>query len=338
MAKITYAGTVGRSFAEGSLLLDRLADLPTPEKQVERVTRRIGAERVAEREAAVAAFAALPLAEKFAVPAGVEAPPLAVVMADGGRLQIRDAAGAEAAPPGPATVPKAAAEAAPPEAEGWEGEAGAASRTGHWREDKIGLLLTMGSDATDVDPCPEIPASFLDVVRIPKLVRELSRCVREGEDGVTEAGEPEAGAEALAEEAKYRPPVVRHRRVVASRQTWPAFALLLAQAAWASGFQGAARKAFVGDGSANNWELQRRFFGSFVPILDFIHALSYVFAAAMAGRRFAAGWAVYRQWIGWVWQGRAAEVIAALEARQAELGAAGADEPETSRAGWWRGR
>ena len=89
------------------------------------------------------------------------------------------------------------------------------------------------------------------------------------------------------------------------------------------GVPGGGRKAFVGDGSANNWELRRRFFGSFVPILDFIHALSYVFAAAMAGRRFAAGWAVYRRWIGWVWQGRAAEVIAALRARQAELGSRG---------------
>src|SRR5439155_1342365 len=101
----------------------------------------------------------------------------------------------------------------------------------------------------------------------------------------------------------------------AARANWPSFAPLLAAAAWALGFQGAARKAFVGDGSANNWTLQRRFFASFVPILDFIHALSYVFAAAMAGRKFAAGWAYYQQWIRWVWQGRVAEVIAALEAR-----------------------
>jgi hypothetical protein len=56
---------------------------------------------------------------------------------------------------------------------------------------------------------------------------------------------------------------VQRRQVIASRQTWPMFALLLAQAAWALGFQGAARKAFVGDGSANNWKLQRRFFGLF---------------------------------------------------------------------------
>ena len=103
MAKITYAGTASRSFAEGSVLLDKLADWPVPEKQVERVTRRIGAERVAERDAETAAFAALPLVEKFAVPAGVTAPELAVVMADGGRLQIRDEPGtgvAASRPPG----------------------------------------------------------------------------------------------------------------------------------------------------------------------------------------------------------------------------------------------
>src|SRR5262249_61506760 len=126
-----------------------------------------------------------------------------------------------------------------------------------------------------------------------------------GEDAVTDSDEP-AAAEALQAEATYEPPVVQHRQVIASRQRWPMFAPLRAQAAWALGFQGATRKAFVGDGSANNRKLQRRFFGSFVPILDFIHALSYVFAAALAGRRFAAGWAVYQQWIGWVWQGRVA--------------------------------
>ena len=88
--KITYAGTVSRSFAEGSELLGRLADCAVSAKQVERVTRRIGAERVAERDAAVAAYQALPLVEKFAVPEGVTPPDLAVVMADGGRLQILD--------------------------------------------------------------------------------------------------------------------------------------------------------------------------------------------------------------------------------------------------------
>ncbi len=143
MAKITYAGTVSRSFAEGGTLLDKLADLPTPEKQVERITRRIGAERVAEREADVAAFAALPLVEKFAVPPGVTPPPLAVVMADGGRLQIRDAPGNASTPPEPAPPAVAAVGETAAEAEDWEEENTTASRVGHWREDKVGLLLTM---------------------------------------------------------------------------------------------------------------------------------------------------------------------------------------------------
>ena len=226
LAKITYAGTASRSFAEGSVLLDKLADLPVPEKRVERITRRIGAERVAEREADVAAFAALPLVEKFAVPSGVTPPPLAVVMADGGRLQIRNAPRSGSAPPEPAPTAATAVGETVAEAEDWQEENTAASRVGHWREDKVGLLLTMTSEAAAADPCPEIPASFLDVVRIPKLVRELHKHVRDGQDAVSDAVEPEAAAEALEAEATYRPPVVRHRQVVASRQTWPAFASL----------------------------------------------------------------------------------------------------------------
>jgi hypothetical protein len=69
---------------------------------------------------------------------------------------------------------------------------------------------------------------------------------------------------------------------------------------------------------------------SFVPILDFIHVLSYVFAAALAGRKFAEGWSIYQQWIGWVWSGEVSRVIAALAERQLELGAPAADESATS--------
>src|SRR5262249_26029847 len=101
--RITYAGTVSRSFAEGSDLLARLADTAVSAKQVERVTRRIGAERVAARDTQVAAYQALPLVEKFGVPPGGTPPDLAVVMADGGRLQIWDrTAPPAAAPPPPA--------------------------------------------------------------------------------------------------------------------------------------------------------------------------------------------------------------------------------------------
>ena len=320
--KVLYAGTVSRSFAEGSQLLEQLADLSVAAKQVERLARRIGAERVAQRDAEVAAYQALPLVEKFAAPADVPAPELAVVMADGGRLQILDRTPAPPAPP-PACAGDAAVVA---EEESWDPEEAA---RGHWREDKVGLLLTMHSEVSADDPCPDIPPSFVDATRIPELVRELSRAVKRPAD----AGEPVAPAE-VADEAPqeapaYRPPRPGQRQVLASRRKWRAFAPIVAAAARARGFQQAARKAFVGDGSANHWRLQRRFFGSFVPILDFIHALSYVYAAALAGRLGAAGWACYRQWIGWVWQGQASRVIAALEERQTELGLPEPDDPET---------
>src|SRR5215468_1514289 len=213
-------------------------------------------------------------------------------MADGGRLQILDRSPPRAAPP-PTEPPPAAAAADP----GWDEEPPPAA--GHWREDKVALLLTMKSDVTAADPCPDIPAGFLDVVRIPKLARQLKKSGRATEDAVADSDEPEAAAEVLREQV-YEPPEVLTRQLVASRGCWPAFAPLVAAAARARAFQGAARRAFVGDGSANNWTLQRRFFGSFVPILDFIHALSYVFAAATAGRKFAEGWACYREWISWV--------------------------------------
>lgn len=79
-----------------------------------------------------------------------------------------------------------------------------------------------------------------------------------------------------------------------------------------------------------NWTIWRRYFSSFVPILDFIHALSYVFAAAMAGRPFAEGWSLYEQWIRRVWQGDVAAVIAALAQRQRELGVPHEADGDTS--------
>jgi hypothetical protein len=320
---------VSRSFAEGSELLERLADWPVSAKQVERVTRRVGNERVAERDAEVAVYQALPLVEKFQVPATVTPPDLAVVMADGGRLQILDRSAATAAAP---SLAQAGNDAVAPVAEAevdavWEEEKVPA---GHWREDKVGLLLTMQSAVSATDPCPEIPASFLDAARLPELVRALSRQVKEPEDSVGDACEGLTADEALPEPTRYQPPQVQQRKVLASRLRWPSFAPLVAAAAWAWGFQGAARKAFVGDGSANHWRLQRRFFGSFVPILDFIHALSYVYAAAVAGQSRVAGWLCYRQWISWVWQGQVTQVLTALQARQAELGLPEPEEPLTS--------
>jgi hypothetical protein len=323
--KIVYAGTVSRSFVDASQVLKKLANIEADEKQVERLTRALGEERVAERAAAVEEFQKLPLPKKFDVPQDVPAPDLAVVMVDGGRLQIMDRSGAATA----STAMAVATEAlAAPEHEDWEAEP--ADVKGHWREDKVGLLMTMTSTVAKEDPCPEIPKCFVEPTRIERLVRELKKNVKQREDAARETEEPEVVEQALSAEVEYEPPEVGERQVVASRCTWPSFAPILAAAAWQLGFQGAARKAFVADGSKNNWVLQKRFFASFVAILDFIHALTYVYAGAMAGKIFVDGWPLYTQWIAWIWQGQVAQVIAALAERQAELGKPAKDEAETS--------
>ncbi len=311
--KIVHAGVSAGSFAKGSKDLTVLAEVDVPVKQVERVTRRIGQERQEERDREVEGYQALPLVERKEMPQGVAAPALAVVGVDGGRLQILDRSDTEEVTAATETV---AAE---------EGRSGK-----HWREDKIGLLMTMDSAESASDPCPDIPEHFVDPTRILKLARELKKQPALGEDGLKEAAEPEIGAETLAETPEWEPPEVLEKRLLASRCRWPEFGPILATAAWAWGFFGAARKAFIGDGSDNNWTIWRKHFSSFTPVLDFIHALSYVFAAAMAGRPFAAGWKDYEHWISWVWQGEVEKLIAALAQRQMQLGMPEKDEAETS--------
>jgi hypothetical protein len=66
--------------------------------------------------------------------------------------------------------------------------------------------------------------------------------------------------------------------------------------------------------------IPRVHFSTFEPILDFVHALSYVFATAFAGCDLKAGQAVYRRWIQQVWQGRIEAILPELEARSVALG------------------
>ena len=95
---------------------------------------------------------------------------------------------------------------------------------------------------------------------------------------------------------------------------------MFATRAWELGMFASPRKAYVGDGSSWIWTIWKKYFKpfGFVGILDFIHALTYVYAAAMADRTETAGWPVYVRWITWVWQGQVARVIAELAQRQQE--------------------
>jgi hypothetical protein len=365
LSKILYAGSNNTSYQQAHGDLDHLAELDVSAKQIRRLCKRIGDERVAQRDAAVAAYQALPLAQRKSAPAGVVPPALAAVSVDGGRVQIferppggaaAEQASAEAPQPdvlvaataGPAVLAPGAASDAPAAAEDGKLSAEAAAgnaaaavaadeeedeqrRGRFWREDKVGVLMPMHSAVSAQDPCPQIPETFLNPARMTTLVRELKKRAPPQEDAAKPTEDPHVGDEALRENPqRWKPPEVQAKQVVATRRSWEQFGPMVAAAAWALGFFAAARKAFVADGAENNWTLHRQLFSSFVPILDFIHGLSYVFASALAGRGFKEGWPVYERWIQWVWSGSVEKVIAELAVRQAELGSPTKDEPEGS--------
>ncbi|MGH7441130.1 MAG: hypothetical protein ACREKE_00500 [bacterium] len=326
LQKIVYAGSNACSFSQGSQHLLVLAEVCVSTKQVERLTEQIGQERQAQREAATQAWLDRPLMQREDSPPDASVVDLGVVEFDGGRLQIRTWDGqAEAA-----TVSAVAGQEQPncptPQQAASSADSSAAdspatgpNRSKHWREDKVGCLLAMTSTVSDVDPCPEVPGVFVDPLAALKLAQEV------GHSGVA-PGTPFHEAQpqgAAAEEAcPQRPgrPEIEKKRVLASRKDIHAFGPLLAAAAVAMGLFGAARRAFVADGSGENWSVYKRYFPRWTAVLDFIHALTYVYKGALAGRTFQEGWPVYERWIGWVWSGQVERVIRELTLRQQEVG------------------
>src|SRR5262249_60262728 len=130
-----------------------------------------------------------------------------------------------------------------------------------WREDKIGLLLTLQSEASAHDPCPQIPKTFLNPAHMSQLVRELKKRAPPQEEAAQETEDPQAGDEALrANAARWEPPEVQAKQVLATRRSWAQFGPMVAGAAWALGFFAAARKAFVADAADDNWTLHGRLF------------------------------------------------------------------------------
>jgi hypothetical protein len=320
-AKIVYAGSNHTSYSQAEQALRVLAEIDVSDKQARRLCKTIGAQRVAERDAEVAAYLDKPLTERKAAPPGVTAPDLAVVGVDGGRLQIFERGAAPGSSPVAAEVIED--DVAMPE------PLTATPRPRHWREDKIGLLLTMTSKAYATDPCPEIPESFINPQWIAQLAKELGcQGAAKQERGESAPTSNESVAVVTARPA-WQTPEVATKNLVATRRPWDAFGPMVAESAWSLGFYGAARKAFLGDGAECNWTLWRNHFSSFTPILDFIHALTYVYHSAMAGKPQQQGWQSYTSWIGWVWGGEVEKVIEALRQRQGELGVATPDAKET---------
>ena len=140
-------GVLLKSFPQGQTAVEKLLELAVGRKRLERLTERIGAERVRERDREVRQVEQLTLMDKIGGPADVAPPVACAVMADGGRLQ---------------------------------GTAGNPESKTHWYEYKAGVCLELGNrlspeDTTlpDGDPCPQVPAFLLDLGAMETLTREI---------------------------------------------------------------------------------------------------------------------------------------------------------------------
>lgn len=286
LAKIVHAGATLPSFELAAKALRLLADVAISGRHVGRLTEAIGAELVVTRDERAEAHRTRKLGAH--VP---NVPSTVAVEVDGGRYQRR--------------------------AEG----RGCGARDPQWREDKVACLVTLESKTHDTDPQPEPPECFLD----RKRVARLTPCPTA--DGPEIVGESKVTAPPAVRSAatKWQPERLV-RTCVATTRDSEQFGRLVGAEAQARNFEMARRRAFVGDGQAYNWSIQTRWFAEYVPIVDFIHVLGYVWQAARAvGGSEAEQWDRYARWLRGCWQGRVSDVLVELDAEQERIGAAPED-------------
>jgi len=306
--RIVFAAAQGVSFEDAAEALAELGEFVILPKRVWRAAKRIGEERVEECRAAADRYREVPLPAQRASPVS-QVPRVACVQMDGGRFQERD----RLAEKPPVSQEKSESESEPNE--------------GCWCEYKAGILMSMTSEEHAEDPCPELPATFVDPGKMREIAREIKGFTSDSQ--VSIKADEEAGVD--FKERLGRPEIVV-KSVVATSGDVGEFGPLLASAAYERGFHAAARKAFVADGSSTNWSVWRTYFSHYTPILDFVHALMYVYAGAMAGRSADEGWSHYRDWAQWLWSGQIDRLLEALHQRQQELGVPEKKETGTPRA------
>ena len=276
-------------FAEAARNLRELAGLSISPEHVRVLTERLGQERVQRRDREVVAYRQNQLGRMYA-----QAPRSAAVMLDGGRLQTRSA-----------DAPRGVHEPA-------------------WREPKYACCLTLPWKESEEDPQPEPPPAFLEPETVGRLAREMARS-----HGVPAPPERRPAGKRKETDSGHTKPTKPHgrsylvRTAVATLSSVEHFQGLVAAEVYKRGLDLAQRKACVCDGGASNWtvyEQELRKLG-FVAILDFLHLLSYLYAAAQAaGGDAQTGWKLYAQWLRWAWQGRRAELLTALKTAAGRLG------------------
>ena len=180
-----------------------------------------------------------------------------------------------------------------------------------WKETKNASFekMTLHVDhQPGVDPCPELPTSF--------------RCAK-NVAGIAEKPVPDVTGDAAVESSRviHKGPQRVLRTVLSSLVSSDEFGPQMQREASRRRFYESPLRAFIGDGLNWNWSIWKRYFPTFIPILDFIHAIQYLYQSALAvSNDDASAWALYVEHVTWCWSGRIDDVIADLERRCTDAG------------------
>ena len=90
MQKTVHLATKLVSFQSARDSVAETLEVELTTKRVERLTERIGRERVTQRELSIAEWEALTLVEKEVAPRGIKAPEVVCISTDSGRMQRCD--------------------------------------------------------------------------------------------------------------------------------------------------------------------------------------------------------------------------------------------------------
>lgn len=290
--KITVLAAETRSFKRCVIAL-READVEVSAKTVQRVVHDVGRELAERRDAAANRNEAL--AQRPEQP-----PELAVVECDGGRIRCRQ--------PG-------------------HGRGVHLDGTG-WREDKNACLIRAQRQTFEEDPQPEPPDCFCDPQHVAKIAETEALSVAALEP--RRPGEKDEERDDVPVEPPDWRPKCLVRTVLSSLAVAAVFGKQMAGEAKRRRFGEAAARAFLGDGLPWNWSIWRKHFRTFTPILDFIHPLSYLFAAAKAVHAQPQdAWDQYLAWMRGCWKGEVHQVLEELRRWRSKLGEPEATTPDS---------
>jgi hypothetical protein len=283
LKKIEYAGGNGRSFESAAESLERLAECSISARHVERLTEKLGKERARLRDQDAEAMKARTLRSPYK-----QAPAIAVVMVDAGKAQFR------------------------------EEDAGPGVHGAHWGDVKAACLQTYSNVAFERDPQPNPPEGFLDPDRVERLCREMERVRGAGTKDETQK-QPEQKKKKKKRKKRHQRqrPQRLVRTVVATTAAVEPFGWMVSAEALKRKMYAAKKRAFIGDGG--NWiePLGQMHFAGWIQILDFLHLLVHLFAAArlVFANRPACAWKLYEQMLRDAWAGRVQEVIDGLRSQ-----------------------